>query len=69
MLAALQRADVWPWGDLALRHAAGNLLELGGTPDHAEMRRLGEAFAPWRAVAARLLWSHYRSLRGLEQAP
>lgn len=69
MLAALRRADVWPWGDLALRHAAGDLLALGGPPDHTEMRRLGEAFAPWRAVAARLLWSHYRGLRGLEQAP
>ncbi|MFT3673934.1 DNA-3-methyladenine glycosylase family protein [Aestuariivirga sp.] len=68
LLAALQRADIWPWGDLALRHAAGDLLARGQTPDHTAMRKLGEDFAPWRAVAARLLWSHYRGLRGLEQA-
>jgi DNA-3-methyladenine glycosylase II len=68
LLSALQRADVWPWGDLALRHAAGDLFGLGGPPDLRAMRLLGEAFSPWRAVAARLLWAHYRGLRGLVQA-
>lgn len=68
MLACLQRPDIWPWGDLALRHAAGDLLQLGGPPDHRQMRQVGEAFRPWRSVAARLLWSHYRGMRGLEQA-
>lgn len=68
LLAVLQRPDAWPWGDLALRVAAADLLGLPAVPDLREMRRLGDAFSPLRAVAARLLWSHYRGLKGLRQA-
>lgn len=68
LLSALLRRDVWPWGDLALRHAAADLFSLPGLPDPKSMRQLGEGFAPWRAVAARLLWAHYRGLKGLAQA-
>jgi 3-methyladenine DNA glycosylase/8-oxoguanine DNA glycosylase len=28
---------------------------------------LGEGFKPYRAVAARLLWAHYRGLKRLSQ--
>ena len=69
LLAGLQRADVWPWGDLALQLAAQNLFGLTTRPGKREMAELGETFRPWRAVAARLLWSHYRAFKGLKQAP
>lgn len=68
LLAALQRPNVWPWGDLALQAAAQNLFRLRVRPDRTRMLKLGRTFEPWRAVAARLLWSHYRGLKGMKQA-
>jgi DNA-3-methyladenine glycosylase II len=59
LLMALCRPDVWPVGDLALRTAAQDLKKLPAPPTAAEFRTLGEAWRPWRSVAARLLWHHY----------
>lgn len=63
LLEALLRPDVWPTGDLALAIAAQQALELADRPALAEMESLGEAWRPWRAVAARLLWHDYLSRR------
>lgn len=63
LLACLGRPDVWPAGDVALQTAAGLVLGLAPRPDRRHMLALAEPWRPWRAVAARLLWSHYRSLR------
>jgi len=68
LLAALQRPDVWPWGDIALQLSAKNLFELAERPGKHEMLALSEPWRPWRSVAARLLWSHYRGLKGMKQA-
>jgi DNA-3-methyladenine glycosylase II len=68
VLSCMGRADAWPTGDLALQAAAAHLLGLEKRPDARTMTSLAEAWRPWRAVAARLLWSHYRSLKGLPQA-
>ncbi len=53
LLMALCRPDVWPAGDLALAVAAQRALDLPSLPNPAEMEALGEAWRPWRAVAAR----------------
>lgn len=68
LLSVLLRPDAWPWGDVALQAAAQNLFELSERPDKTTMLALAEPFRPWRAVAARLLWSHYRGLRKMSQA-
>lgn len=68
LLTACLRADVWPWGDVALQAAAQDLFKLKARPGKPEMLELGEAFRPYRAVAARLLWSHYRGLKQMKQA-
>jgi DNA-3-methyladenine glycosylase II len=68
LLSSLQRCDAWPVGDLALQAAAGDLLGLPSRPSPKEMEVLAEQWRPHRAAAARLLWSHYRSLKGLKQA-
>jgi DNA-3-methyladenine glycosylase II len=62
LLMALGRPDVWPVGDLALATAARDVLDLPTAPPPAELAAIGEAWRPWRAVAARILWHHYLSV-------
>ena len=64
LLMALGRPDVWPDGDLALATAAQQVKRLRRRPDTSQLRRLATRWAPWRAVAARILWHHYLSTRG-----
>jgi DNA-3-methyladenine glycosylase II len=59
LLMALGRPDVWPHGDLALAAAMRRALGLPTVPDGAAQRAIAERWAPWRAVAARLLWHAY----------
>jgi DNA-3-methyladenine glycosylase II len=68
LLACLGRRDVWPAGDVALQVAAEAAFELAGRPDVQTMRALAEPWQPWRAVAARVLWSYYRVVKGLPAA-
>lgn len=67
-LSCLGRADIWPAGDLALQGAAADLFALPARPAPRAMIALAEPWRPWRAVAARLLWAHYRTLKALPQA-
>lgn len=63
---SLGRADVFAPADLALQEAARVLFALPERPREAALRRMAEAWSPWRAVAARLLWAYYRVDRGRE---
>ncbi len=69
LLTAVADQDAWPAGDLALQVAAQNLLGLSQRPDVAKMETIAKTWQPHRAAAARLLWAHYRGLKGLVQAP
>ncbi len=69
LLAALGRLDVWPAADLALMIAAQELKVLPARPSAQAMRQLAEAWRPYRAVAARLLWHYYGGERGRFAAP
>ena len=64
LLMVLGRPDVWPAGDIALATAVAEVKTLPHRPDAAEMARLGEAWRPYRSVAARLFWHDYLSRRG-----
>jgi len=57
---ALGRADVFAPGDLALQEAARLLFGLEARPSERALRVIAQDWAPWRAVAARLLWAYYR---------
>ena len=59
LLMALRRADVWPHGDLALVRAVTRIKGLDKAPTHEEWEGLGEAWRPWRSVAARIAWFDY----------
>lgn len=62
-LMALRRPDVWPHGDLALAIAVHEVKRLRARPDHPRLTKLAEQWAPYRAVAARILWQHYLGTR------
>ena len=64
LLFALQRQDVFPAGDIALAAAAADILDLPCRPDPRALRLLADAWRPSRALAARLLWHHWRHLTG-----
>lgn len=64
LLMVLLRPDLWPVGDIALAQAVGDVKGLGRRPAPLGMARLGEAWRPWRSVAARLFWHDYLSRRG-----
>ena len=64
LLFALQREDVFPAGDIAIAGAAADILALAVRPDPKALRALAEAWRPSRALAARLLWHHWRRLTG-----
>lgn len=57
---SLGRADVFAPGDLALQESARILFELPDRPKEKDLRVMAEDWAPWRSVAARLLWAYYR---------
>lgn len=61
LLMALRRPDVWPEGDLALAKAARRVKRLRQPPSPDRLRQLAKAWAPWRAVAARILWHAHLS--------
>ncbi|AJE47236.1 HhH-GPD [Celeribacter indicus] len=56
---SLGHADVFAPGDLALQEAARLLFDLPERPRERVFRAMAEDWAPWRAVAARLLWAYY----------
>jgi DNA-3-methyladenine glycosylase II len=64
LVFALGRLDVFPAGDVALAASAAHLKGLQQRPGPAELRALAEAWRPARALAARLLWHHWRHVTG-----
>ena len=69
LLFCLGNADAWPAGDLALQEAARIAFGLKKRPDAKAMNKLGEAWRPWRGVAAHLLWAYYHVVKRREGAP
>jgi DNA-3-methyladenine glycosylase II len=69
LLSCLGHADAWPAGDLALQEAARLAFALPQRPTAKEMSALAESWRPLRSVAARVLWTYYRAVKGREGAP
>lgn len=63
---SLGRADVFAPGDLALQEAARMIFDLPERPREKSFRAMAETWAPWRSVAARLLWAYYRHAKDRE---
>jgi DNA-3-methyladenine glycosylase II len=60
LLFALGRPDVFPAGDIALAASAAHLKGLAARPNPVALRALADGWRPARALAARLLWHHWR---------
>lgn len=69
LLFAAGHRDIFPAGDLALRAAAAAAFDLDHRPDEEALRQMAESWAPWRGVAARLLWAYYAKAVGRAAAP
>jgi DNA-3-methyladenine glycosylase II len=63
LLSCLGRADAFAAGDLALQEATRLVMGLEVRPTAGELLDIAERWRPWRAVAARLLWSYYKAVK------
>lgn len=61
LLFVLEREDVLPLGDLAVRRAIERLYGDGAEMTRSEMREVAERWRPYRSVATRYLWAEYES--------
>jgi DNA-3-methyladenine glycosylase II len=70
LMFCLGHADAFAAGDVALQNAARDAFDLEDRPSAGDLLAIAEAWRPWRAVAARLLWAYYRARReGSETLP
>ncbi|WP_227354016.1 DNA-3-methyladenine glycosylase family protein [Haladaptatus salinisoli] len=61
LLFVLERADIFPLGDLAVRRGIERLYGDGEELTRDEMREVAEAWRPYRSVATRYIWAEYES--------
>lgn len=59
LMFALQRADIFPVGDLALVSAVKEVKRLPANVSREEILVLAERWRPYRSVASMILWHHY----------
>ena len=64
LLFAHGRPDVFPAADIALQASVAHLKGLDARPSERAVRAMAEQWRPARAVAARLLWHHWRFVTG-----
>jgi 3-methyladenine DNA glycosylase/8-oxoguanine DNA glycosylase len=55
-LFTLARPDVWPVGDYGVRKGYATVHGLAGVPSAKELEPLGDAYRPYRSVAAWYCW-------------
>jgi len=69
LIGALQRPDVWPIGDLAIRQGVQRLLGRAETPPPEELIELARPWRPYRTLAAGLVWRYHGAMKNLGRAP
>ena len=61
LMFVLQRADIFPIGDLAAVNALKRIKGLPMSTSKEEMMAIAETWQPYRTVATMLLWHFYLS--------
>src|SRR6218665_1499185 len=59
LMFTLQRADIFPIGDLAAVNAIKRLKQLAPTVTREEILEISESWKPLRSVASMMLWHYY----------
>jgi len=59
LMHALQRADLFPLGDIALVNSLKHIKQLHSNISKEEMLAIAESWRPYRTVASMLLWHAY----------
>ena len=58
------RIDIWPRGDVALLGAYNSARLRGSVPMMKQFDEKAQKWAPWRGIAAHILWTYYAHIRG-----
>jgi DNA-3-methyladenine glycosylase II len=66
LLFVLQRADIFPTGDLAMMNALKEIKQLPKHTTKEEIIELAEEWRPYRSLATMLLWHHYIKTRKIK---
>ena len=66
LMECLQRTDIFPIGDVALRSAMKQCFDLPKETTHEELIALAEQFRPYRSLATMLFWHHYLSVKNMD---
>ncbi|MFC4543686.1 DNA-3-methyladenine glycosylase family protein [Halosolutus amylolyticus] len=61
LMFVLQRPDVLPLGDLAIRRGIERLYNDGVELTRPEMREIAEPWRPYRSLASRYIWAEYEA--------
>jgi DNA-3-methyladenine glycosylase II len=61
LIFVLQRPDVLPLGDLAVRRGIEACYAAGAELSREEMRAIAESWCPYRSVGTRYIWAEYES--------
>jgi DNA-3-methyladenine glycosylase II len=64
LVFGFERPDVFPAGDVALAAGLAHLKSLPERPRPKALAEMALAWSPWRSLAARLLWHHWRHATG-----
>ncbi|WP_245838578.1 DNA-3-methyladenine glycosylase family protein [Marininema halotolerans] len=63
LLFGMGRTDLLPAADIGVRNALRHVFETTEQPSEEEVRRLGEAWSPWRSYAVFYLWDYLGSTK------
>lgn len=66
LLFVLQRADVFPIGDLAMMNALKEIKQLPKQTSKEVILQMAEAWRPHRSLATMILWHHYIRTRKIQ---
>ena len=66
LLFALQRADVFPLGDLAMINALKEVKQLPKEIKQEKILQMAEQWRPYRSIATILFWHYYIEKRGIK---
>ena len=66
LIQVLQRADVFPLGDIALVNSIKHIKQLPAHTTREELEELGKLWQPYRTIATMLFWHAYIQRKGIK---